>query len=903
MLPWDIYNTDITIQHVELAQRMGMRFAAHTDRKTCPYATYRKFTVSSRALITLAHWARYTSPRGEKEVEPSPALVQADSDSSEPLRPAKRRRRPDSGRVSTEEPATPAKRPRVLRHAPSSDEESSENEPKTPDDIQLPDGPSEMDLLRWDLVKIIHNKPNASSLEAPALMRLLEVLQQDHPSYSEDELQEKAEFSVMLQERWDGPTKGGKLSNSDLRALEFILKVPFMDRSVVDAHEREICLGIFTPSMSSDRQRPMKSWSPAGLRLLHRVLRKSQLNPRDKMVLIELNTALETEVPMSRATWQNCMNILFRDSVAKQAGRSTRSQVCRSEHVNQVQVSEQTVQAKRLSAPKPKHPTGTPRATFSDSLSDPEPTFRTGLSTTLPDRRPTFQLSESLAASLFEVYCHTDYPLLPIIDLLVFKSYQDPSKSQRGAIKNSQAGPLKFCHALACLSNDDPRVLKHAPTLYQSAQESMPSIMNSGDMLSLVQCQVLQSQYLRAVGDLTSAWEVIGLAIRKAYTLGIKAKLDKNFDPDSTSNKLAVRLWHSIQMMERSLAVDLGVTYCGIDSIFNKALSSDTWADSVPGLAENDQGTSICISKFFYASHGLHVIMDELVDFEEELRLSNGQCALQKIKEADLRDFMNMEARLESWYESLPTVLQDPTALRGKIQSDSPSPLVGRLRNRLFMRYLYFKLRLYRPLLILGVALSITCACGSGPHMRRQNKYGKHGLSILTIIRNASSKCLNLAAQLTDLLWQCKGSASLPMDTSACEYAHYAYACGLAIIAARGLRFISTDSKDKEVRVYYAGQFDKILRLLEIGEKNMKDNKDLSHLFCICQQALRDVSKLAGEPNKSALTSEYVDFDKLSWHKLYARNRVDPPIPPHPRLPDVSRLLGWFESLPVDLMA
>ncbi|KAJ5802675.1 uncharacterized protein N7503_005125 [Penicillium pulvis] len=864
---------------------------------------YRKLTVSSRALITLAHRARHASPRGEKEVEPSPALMEAESDSSESLRPAKRRRRPESGRVSTEEPATPTKRPRRQRHASTSDEQSSENEPKIPDDIQLPDGPNEMDLLRWDLVKIIHNKRNAASLEAPTLIRLLEVLQQDHPSYSEDELQEKAEFSVMIQERWDGPTKGGKLSNSDMRALEFILKVPFMDRSAVDAHERDICLGIFTPSMSGDRQRPMKSWSPAGLRLLHRVLRKSQLNPRDKQVLIELNTALETEVPMSRTTWQNCMNILFRDSVAKQAGRSTRSQICRSEHASQVQVPERTVQAKILSAPKPKQPTVTSRPTLSNSLSDPEPTFRIEPSTALPHPRPTFQLSESLAARLFEVYCHTDYPLLPIIDLLVFEPYQDPSKSQGGAIENSQAGPLKFCHALACLSYGDSRVLKHAPTLYRSAQDSMPSIMNSGDMLSLVQCQVLQSQYLRAVGDLTSAWEVIGLAIRKAHTFGINAKLDKAFDPDSTSNKLAVRLWHSMQMMERSLALDLGVTYCGIDSIFNKAPFSDTWADGVPGLAENGQGTSICISKFFYASRSLHVIMDELVDFEEEVRLSNGQCALQKIKEADLRDFLNMETRLESWYESLPTVLQDPTALRDKFQSDSPSPLIGRLRSRLLMRYLYFKIRLYRPLLILGVALSVSCACGSGPHMRRQNKYGKHGLSILTIIRNASSKCLNLAAQLTDLLWQCKESASLPIDALACEYAHYAYACGLAIIAARGLRFISTDSKDKEVRVYHAGQFDKILRLLEIGEKNMEDNQDLSHLFCICQQALRDVSKLADEPNKSALTSEYVDFDKLSWHKLYARIRVDPPIPPHPRFPDVSRLLGWFESLPVDLMA
>lgn len=779
------------------------------------------------------HRARQAKTSGEKKIEPSSTFVGAESDSSEPLRTAKRRRKSESGRVSTAEPATSAQRPRRQRYASPSDKESSENETKTPDNIQLPDGPQEIDLLRWELVKIIHSKSDAASLQAPTLMRLLEVLQEDHPSYSEDELQEKAEFSVMLQERWDGPTKGGRFSNSDLRALEFILKVPFMDRSAVDAHERDICLKIFTPSMSGGRQRPMKSWPPAALRLLRRVLRKSQLNSRDEPVLDELNNALETDVPISRATWQNCMNILFRDSVANQVGRSTRSQICRSEHVSQVHVPERAVQAQRLSPSKPKHPFDTPRPTLLDNLSDPEPTKRTESSTVLPNPRSAFQLSESLAASLFEVYCDSDHPLLPVIDLLALEPYHASSKSQGAPIQSPQAGPLKFCHALACLSNDDRRVLKHAPALYQSAQESMPSIENSGEMLSLVQCLALQSQYLRAVGDATSAWEVIGLAIRKAHTLGIKANLGNSFDLDKSSTKLAMRLWHIIQTMERSLCLDLGVTYRGIDSIFDTALTSDAWADELPGLAGNDQGTRMCLLKFFHTFHKLHVVMDDLVDFEEELRLSNGQCALQKIKGADLRDFMDMEAKLESWYESLPTVLQDHTALPDKSQPDSPGPSVDRLRIVLHLRYLYFKIRLYRPLLILGVALSITCACGTGPHMRRQNKYGKNGLSILTIIRNASSKCLNLAAQLTDLLWQYKRSASLSIDTSACEYAHFAYACGLAMIAARGLRLNSTDSKDREAQVYHARQFDKLLRLLEIGEKNMDDNKDLSRLFSV----------------------------------------------------------------------
>ncbi|KAJ6102888.1 fungal specific transcription factor [Penicillium sp. IBT 16267x] len=844
----------------------------------------------------------YAKTQGDKELEPSPTFVEAKSDSSEPPRAAKRLR--STSARSTKESVTPAKRPRRQRYESTSDEESSEKELKTaetPDDIQLPDGPNETDLLRWDLVKIIHNKPAAASLEAPTLECLLQVLQQDHPSYSEDELQEKAEFSVMLQERLDGPKKGGRLSNSDMRVLQFILKVPFMDRSVVDVHEKDVCLGIFTSFMSGGRQRPMKNSSPAGLRLLHRVIRKSDLKPRDKPVLNELNDALETGVTMSRAALRDCVDIILRSKTpaANQVGISTRSQICQSEHVTQAQMPERTVQAERLSArlsaSNSKPPVVTPRPTLSDRLSDAELILRRESLNALPDPKPTSQLSESLAALLFEIYCHSDYPLLPIVDLLAFKPYQAPLKFQGGAIQSSQAGPLNFCHALGCLSTDDPRALEHAPTLYQAARASMHSIENSEDLLSLVQCQVLQSQYLRAVGNLTSAWEVIGLAIRGAYTLSIKAKSDKHFDPDSTSNKLAMRLWHSMQMMERSLALDLGLTYRGMDSIFNAAFPSDTWVDGIPGLAENDRGTGICVSKFLYASHNLHVIMDELIDFEEELRLSNGQCALKKIKEADLREFVDMEAKLESWHASLPTVLQDSS------QPDDPSPLVGRLRSVLLLRYLYFKIRLYRPLMILGVALSTTCACDAehGPHMRRQNQYGKNGISGLTIIKDASSKCLHLAGRLTARLWEYKGSTFLPNDTSACEYLHYAYACGLVMIAARGLHFI-TDSK--EVPVDHA-KFEKILRLLKTGDKNMVKDNDRSHLFSVCRQALRDLSKRAGEPDKSALISEGVDFEKPAWHKLYARTRVDPPRPPNPRLPDISRLLGWFESLPVDLMA
>ncbi|KAJ5777282.1 hypothetical protein N7520_000528 [Penicillium odoratum] len=135
-------------------------------------------------------------------------------------------------------------------------------------------------------------------------------------------------------------------------------------------------------------------------------------------------------------------------------------------------------------------------------------------------------------------------------------------------------------------------------------------------------------------------------------------------------------------MIERSLALDFGMVYQDIDAVFNTTLASDAWAGGIPGLAE-DQVTKSFISRNFFALYTFYVAIDEMVDFEEYPRLSNGQCTLEKIQEADLKELMDMEDQLNSRYESLPTA-QD------RIQPNKFSDLVENLRITLLMRCLSF---------------------------------------------------------------------------------------------------------------------------------------------------------------------------------------------------------------------
>ncbi|KAJ5946358.1 hypothetical protein N7454_003197 [Penicillium verhagenii] len=785
---------------------------------------------------------------------------------------------------------------------PAKDSEKSDNI------IELPSHPSATDMMRWEMLKITRSTGKSVPLTNNHLKCLLRLLQDDHTAYSEDEIHEKAEFAVLFEDRMGGPGGGdGSLfSFYDMRALELILKIPFMDRARVDAYELDICLNIFTATTPAGKQKMMSAISPSGLRLLSRVMRKTQAQHRDTELIVSINHALETGKPLPRATLVHCLEILkpFQDRAAiqpqtpkhvtqahSQKRKQAASQPDMREHVIQANSQKRTRTAKLSPSKSPR-----PSAPISFSFANPPARISSPLASG-PNPAMSPQISKDLRNTLFDIYCQNEYPMFPLIDLPALKSYQADLELHEGDIEDSRIVILLFCCAIACFRTDADLAFKRAQSIYQSAMELKPSIRDSGDLLRLVQCQALQSQYLWASGDLLAAWEAICLAIRMAYKLGIEVKSDVNFDAESHKIQVAIRLWHGMQTIERSLTLDIGTIYCGLASVFNVRLASKDWTHGIPGVAEDDDELAIRLHQVFVETFKLHTFMDNLRELEADLRLSNSQCALEKIKGMDTRDLMDIEEELINWDKSLPIFLK----------YDSPPTgtdlLIGSLRTRLRLRFLYFKLRLYRPLLIIGVALCGGCASDECvqreqvPHMNYHNGYGRNGPSRLGIVRDASIKCLQIAVSLAELLRESKESTSAKL--SPCEYLHYLYACALVLIAGRELPFTAKE----EVLNQHTLAFGSIRSLIEDSEGDMRSlPESVRLLFSKCSEVVTKLNRYLCPP-KILRSIDALGFETSAWQKLYARLNQEPP-PPRAtgNGPQPPFLLGWYESLPTDMV-
>ena len=129
---------------------------------------------------------------------------------------------------------------------------------------------NESDCMRRQLIiaELREKFRNRSgSLNAAMLLRIQQVLQENHPSYSEEEIQEKANLLEAIQKNL--LRHNNSLNLSDLSALELILNAPFMTSTEKCSKELETCLD----DMNAALGRSKRSFPPSAIRRLRRVLK------------------------------------------------------------------------------------------------------------------------------------------------------------------------------------------------------------------------------------------------------------------------------------------------------------------------------------------------------------------------------------------------------------------------------------------------------------------------------------------------------------------------------------------------------------------------------------------------------------------------------------------------------
>ncbi|PWY89741.1 hypothetical protein BO70DRAFT_358766 [Aspergillus heteromorphus CBS 117.55] len=518
------------------------------------------------------------------------------------------------------------------------------------------------------------------------------------------------------------------------------------------------------------------------------------------------------------------------------------------------------------------------------------------------------QLPSDLMENLIATYLGREYVNGPIFDLAEFQAACD----EVGDIHNVAAGSSGF-HAILMmvLSLSGLRYSRidegYLESLFKHAQRLTSASDWSDSPWMRVQCLFLQGQYLYATGKPKQAWALVGYALRSMQLLGLQSKAGGPSGRERQQRELGRRLWHSAVILERMLALQIGIPpqiAHPLQVPLPTHLDTD-YIDSVSGGSPSAGGDRPSVIEFLLACARLYGHVEGIMAWETEARVRHDSCAAKKLLALDVAPFLKADALLYDWQVSLPSFLQAD----GEFEP-SDDPIVRRQCDILRARSLYIRLRLYRPLLALGLALPAKCSCrpGGHPHMTGTEAGSTDSPMVYNMVRDTSIKCAAVAMELVDAIeenedglldggdddtWRSSG-------TPYWENVDYLYACGTVVLAAKLLtpefnnpRLISA----LRLKKCWA----KVLSLLRQYRDLRPTGGPLAKAARVCQNTLES---LAEALERSAAGNATAGLDEETRSRLTertmdtpARSRGGPKNPPGSH----RVYLGWIESLPVDL--
>lgn len=744
-------------------------------------------------------------------------------------------------------------------------------------------GNSKALLEKWTqkLNEIQSRDPTAGSgsFRAEELRELPQVLRLTHPNFTRDEDDERKELLSMIESK-HAAANYGALGWADLSSLRLICLVHVMPvRSLREEFENEACV---VDLEASSRQR---AFLPTAVRRLKRVFERLDPHHQHNELYHEVTFALKNVTRKSvleRDIVRRCLKHLF-----PAVDDATRDKESNSVKTSSELDAEIRATPQRQAAASRNEPGAAAVLTRSQAFPPTEnrqSTPTTSL-TTRPTRTPQVRIEDSdrLIKTFIAMHCS----ILPIFDVPHLKLFYRAVRTKENDAPVSNLAIINLCFALASMANDQ-RSTQQAIGCYNRGTSLLSSLKESGETLMLIQAHVLQAQYLFEQGDLDEASVVVSSAISRAHSEGIHTKAGAYHPISQRDMQLRAKLWHAIQVIERTLALYRGAAPPNFCSDCNAAFPRN------PTISEEDSQVLRIGFVAFNAWARLYQPVDTLMDIEREFRIYEGGCQMHKIA-CNFKDYNEEHARLTEWKQSLSRDLND-------VPDDKHC--VARLRTIIHLRYLYYRLRLHRPFLILALSLSLKCTeCpGNPPHLL------DHSLEApieFAAIRDGFIKCLKAAVELEDKLYQHTGhnSASLYFkDASITEHAEFAYACGLVFLAARMVPDLAV-GRDSGILSVRTIRWSEVRIFSMLGKYGRADqyNKALSALITRCADALGAFNEAVGVERPVCFISEDVGLPTKSWQKLYGRLKVDFPVRQSiPSTADSSMSFAWIESQLVD---
>lgn len=163
-------------------------------------------------------------------------------------------------------------------------------------------------------------------------------------------------------------------------------------------------------------------------------------------------------------------------------------------------------------------------------------------------------------------------------------------------------------------------------------------------------------QFLQAIGNLNSCYNLIGIALRSALRMGLHRHLP-NLKMTPIDNEIRKRVFHTIRQMDIYLSTTLGLPVVLQARDIDQPLPIEVEDEYITehALLQSPAGTPSMIQAF-NAHDKLMEILATIVDFVYSPQSANRK-ATRGTYMIDVGQLRQVETKLHDWYQKLPKTL------------------------------------------------------------------------------------------------------------------------------------------------------------------------------------------------------------------------------------------------------
>ncbi|KAK5049368.1 hypothetical protein LTR84_004297 [Exophiala bonariae] len=343
---------------------------------------------------------------------------------------------------------------------------------------------------------------------------------------------------------------------------------------------------------------------------------------------------------------------------------------------------------------------------------------------------------------------------------------------------------LNLVFALGCQFSDlvrEPNRAHVAEEFYQRARKLFIYDILDSASITLVQMLLLTSVYLQSTSHANRCWNVVGLAVRAAQSIGMDSEPPSRTPRDPLTRELRRRLWHTCVTMDRLVAMTFGraTITSGTESVPKPLVIDDEYlTEQHEGVQPSEEVPRLGLFVWSLKLYDiLHEILATLYNKRSERPGPRGRDGENWNL---LSDILTLNQRLDEFQAQLPEYLRPQT------QSMSPPNLrkadhKNLQRHVLHCRFLYTRVILLRPLLLLGNDLdSLSTPSATTPHLKN------------IMFTSACSLCVQTGHLLLEKL---RENLEGPYRVSAWHSVYLAVGAAIVLLSAQKCASFRTESE------------------------------------------------------------------------------------------------------------